>query len=452
LILRGMSEPRRSKIGHMTEFHSWPRLSPALLSNGCATVAAPAALNNDTMEDRLDSRPPASATDSATHVRNRRSSLLRIALVTNHPPPFRTPIYERIAAVPDVDLHAIFCSRREPNRSWEIPPLAFNHRFLKERFVARGSNYIHNNPDVFAQLRRVAPDVIVTTGFNPTHLYAFAYALFKGIPHVPMTDGTDVSEQALSGVHRAIRRFVYARSPAFIAASRGGLRLYHSYGVAPEHCFQSCLCIDNHAYDETPAQQPRFDLLFCGRMVAAKNPLFALHVAASLAMRLKRTVRILFVGSGAAENAVRARAAQQPGLIEAEFHGHAAQHELPHLYRAARLFLFPTQADVWGVVANEACAAGVPIIVSSHAGVAGELVVDGENGFVRPLDVEQWADCAARLLTDDSLHRRFSARSRALVRRYTFDHAANGIVDACRHAAGDRAARRLAEPSRKAGT
>ncbi|HEY4541084.1 MAG TPA: glycosyltransferase family 4 protein [Noviherbaspirillum sp.] len=379
--------------------------------------------------------------------------MLRIALVTNHPPPFRIPIYERIAEAPDVDLHAVFCSRREPNRKWDVPPLPFNHRFLKERFVARGSNFIHNNPDVFGQLQRIKPDVIVTTGFNPTHLYAFAYAQFKGIPHVPMTDGTEVSERGLSRMHKLIRRIIYARSAAFIAASRGGLRLYRSYGIDPEHCFQSCLCIDNHAYEEVrvEAEPPRFDLVFCARMVAEKNPLFALHVAASLAMRIGRTVRILFVGSGDAEQAVRACAARYPELIEAEFHGHAEQNELPHLYRSARLFLFPTQADVWGVVANEACAAGLPILVSPHAGVAGELIVDGENGYVLPLDVEQWAARAAELLTDETLYRRFAARSLALVRRYTFEHAANGIIDACRHAAGNSAQRRAMPARHKAG-
>ena len=60
------------------------------------------------------------------------------------------------------------------------------------------------------------------------------------------------------------------------------------------------------------------------------------------------------------------------------FHGFAAQRELPDLYRSAKVFLFPTLADVWGVVANEACAAGLPVIVSPHAGVAGELVRDDD--------------------------------------------------------------------------
>lgn len=430
-------------------------MKPELRPDGCAALASRIVLTSDAADDRIDSHSHLSRNERNPQRSYASARPLRIALVTNHPPPFRTPIYERIAAVPDVELNAIFCSRREPNREWEVPPLAFNHRFLKERFVTRGSNFIHNNPDVITQLRHIAPDVILTTGFNPTHLYAFAYAMFKGIPHIPMTDGTDLSEQAFSGMHRTIRRFVYARSTAFIAASRGGLRLYHGYGIAPVRCFQSCLCIDNLMYagaQRTASEPARFDLIFCGRIVDDKNPLFALHVAASLAMRLGRTVRILFVGNGDAESQVRAVAAQHPGLVEATFHGHAPQEELPLLYRSALLFLFPTRADVWGVVANEACASGLPIIVSPHAGAAGELIVDGENGFVRPLDVEQWADCAARLLTDDQLYQRFARRSLALVRRYTFDHAAKGVLDACRYAAGDRNVRRLAEPDRKAGT
>jgi glycosyltransferase involved in cell wall biosynthesis len=384
-------------------------------------------------------------------VRQPRAPGIRVALVTNHPPPFRIPVYERIAAAPDVDLHAIFCSRREPNREWEVPPLGFNHVFLKERFTVRGSNFIHNNPDIFAQLRRLAPDAVVTTGFNPTHLYAFGYAAANGISHIPMTDGTDVSEQSLSRLHKAIRRFIYARSQAFIAASRGGLRLYRNYGVAPERCFQSCLCIDNAAFAEAPSPPGHaFDLLYCGRMVAAKNPAFALDVAASLAVRLGRRVRILFVGSGDQEAQIRSMAEQQPSLVEAAFNGHADQHALPRLYRSARLFLFPTLADVWGVVANEACAAGLPILVSPHAGAAGELIVDGENGFVCRLSVDQWSEHAALLLTNEALYQRFAARSRELVKRYTFDYAATGLVDACRYAVGARGSRR-ADSNQKVG-
>lgn len=377
--------------------------------------------------------------------------MLRVALVTNHPPPFRIPIYQKIGDTRDIDLHAVFCSRREPNRQWELPAMKFNHVFLKERFVTRGSNFIHNNPDVFATLKRLSPRVIVTTGFNPTFLYAFGYAAATGAAHVPMTDGTDQSEQALSGGHRLIRRLIYARSQAFIAASHGGLRLYRSYGVPTERCFQSCLCIDNDAYVPTQDDEKRFDLVFCSRIVAEKNPLFALEVAQALARRLERRVSILFVGTGEQEDEVKAEAARLTETVASEFNGHAMQRDLPALYRSARIFLFPTQHDVWGVVTNEACAASLPVLVSPYAGVAGELVLDGENGFICMLDAEQWAERAAMLLTDANAYRRFAQRSRTLVDRYTFDHAAAGVVAACRYASGERSAATLGQADTTAG-
>ena len=325
--------------------------------------------------------------------------------------------------------------------------MMFDHVFLRERITTFKGRYIHNNPDVVGQLRAFAPDVVVTDQFNPTHLYAFGYAMFKGVAHVPMTDGTWLSEQALSRAHRLVRRFVYAKSSAFVSASIGGQKLYESYGIPAERCFKSYLCIDNDAYLQTsePAKK-KFDLIFCGSIVPEKGPLFALRVAQETAKKLGRPIRMLFVGAGSEEARAKAFAALQPNLVEAEFHGFALQHDLPALYRSARVFLFPTQADVWGVVANEACAAGLPVIVSPHAGVAGELVIGGDNGFVCELDEQAWAEHAAMLLTRDDVWQEFSRRSLMLVREYSFDNAAAGLLAACRFSLWARELSNLPRP------
>lgn len=362
-------------------------------------------------------------------------ALIKLAMVTNVPPPYRVPIYNRLGNASDISFQAFFCSEREPNRDWDLPPLDFDHVFLRQRFVTRGGRYIHNNPDVISHLKRFAPDVIITTGFNPTHLYAFGFALMKGLAHVPMTDGTHLSEQALSVLHRTVRRFVYARSGAYVSASLGGQKLYESYGVPMNGCFKSCLCVDNAAFSEERHPVPKkFDFLFCGRIEPGKNPLFALQVAVDVAKRIHRKTRILFVGAGSQEVEVMKAASQYPELVEAEFSGFASQHDLPLLYRSSHIFLFPTYADTWGVVANEACAAGLPIIVSPHAGVAGELVLDGENGFVCELDINLWTERAVTLLMKPGIYQRFSTRGRSLVSAYTFDNATSGLLSACRFA------------------
>jgi glycosyltransferase involved in cell wall biosynthesis len=362
--------------------------------------------------------------------------MLRIAHVTNNPPPYRVPVFERLGRTRDVVFQAIFCSEREPNREWDLPPLSFDHVFLRERYIAVKGRYIHHNPDVIPALKRFAPNVVVTDGFYPTQLYAFGYALAQGAAHVPLTDGTDVSERSLSGLHKLVRRLVYARSRAFLSASDGGDRLYHGYGIPAVQCFKSTLCIDNETFNpESHEVEKQFDFMFCGRIEPVKNPLFALSVALETAKKLGRKTRLLFVGSGSLEPHVKAAAALRPDLVEAVFHGFAAQNELPALYRSARIFLFPTLYDPWGVVGNEACAAGLPVLVSPQAGISGELVLNFQNGFVCDLDVNLWAQRAASLLSREELWQHFSRRSLSLVKKYTFDNAASGFLAACRFAA-----------------
>ncbi|HZX28419.1 MAG TPA: glycosyltransferase family 4 protein [Telluria sp.] len=360
--------------------------------------------------------------------------MLKIALVTNELPPYRTPVFSRLARLPDVELHVIACIDKEPIRHWNSPALTCAHTILKPSYFTFQTRFIHHNWDVFAALRACSPDVVVTDGFNPTHLYAFAYARAKGCAHVAMTDGTLESESILTSLHRLARREVYRRSQAFVAASRGGQALFDSYGVARGARFTSCLAIDNDAFAKaTPTYAP-YDLMFSGRMVPVKNPLFVLDVGVAAARRLGRPVRILMAGSGAMEEEIRAHAALFPGLIDVHLHGFAAQEELPGLYKSARVFMFPSRWDPWGVVANEACAAGLPVLISPHAGAANELVRDGENGYVLELDLEPWTERAAQLLTDPALCERMGARGQEIVSGYTFDRAARGIADACRYA------------------
>ena len=56
--------------------------------------------------------------------------------------------------------------------------------------------------------------------------------------------------------------------------------------------------------------------------------------------------------------------------------------ELPRFYAHALAFVHPALAEPWGLVINEAMAAGLPIISSSDVGSAEELVDDGVNGFL----------------------------------------------------------------------
>lgn len=383
------------------------------------------------LKQTLPNESPLAPGDSEHFEREMHSTVnLRVAMVTNIPAPYRLPVFEQVAGVPGVDLCVYFCSGREPDREWDLEKSAFKQVYLHEKFITFHGRYIHTNPDIWRQLRAFRPDVVITTGFNPTHLLAYAHARWSGARHVAMTDGTLQSESKLTSIHRWIRRIVYAGSSSFIGASNGSLDLYRSYGIDESRMFKSHLCTNNSAFFINSHVGKRFDFIFCGRFVTGKNPLFAIQVAQRVSQILRRRVSILFVGSGDLESDLHLLANEAAQEVDCVFAGFARQHQLPHLYGSARILLFPTQRDVWGVVVNEACAAGLPIIVSPFAGSVGELVRDKVNGFVLPLNDQQWADAAARLLSDDRLYLEMSTRSREMVQDFNFENAVAGIVSA----------------------
>lgn len=359
---------------------------------------------------------------------------IRVAMVTNIPAPYRIPVYERVVRDPRIELCVFFCSGREPDREWDLQEARYSQVFLKEKFITYRGRFIHCNPDAWSRLSAFKPDVVITTGFNPTFLVAFAHAWAHGARHVAMTDGTFFTEQGLSGVHRWVRRRVYARTSAFIGASVGSFELYRSYGVDDADLFQSHLCADNAAYSPVPDAQKLHDFVYSARFIPAKNPLFAMEVARAVAQKIGRRTRLLMMGSGELDEALREHAKAMSQEVEVTFAGFVRQADLPRHYASAHVMLFPTQIDTWGVVANEAMAAGVPVLVTPMAGVANDLVLDGVNGRVLPLDLPAWTTAAAQLLMDPSCRSSFSTQAQDRVQHYSYDAAAQGICDAVHHA------------------
>ncbi len=82
------------------------------------------------------------------------------------------------------------------------------------------------------------------------------------------------------------------------------------------------------------------------------------------------------------------------------FPGFRQIEELPRFYAHAMAFVHPALAEPWGLVINEAMAAGLPILSSSNVGAAEELVDDGVNGYCfDPTSTASIAQAIARFLS-----------------------------------------------------
>ncbi|MBV5330241.1 MAG: glycosyltransferase [Chlorobium sp.] len=353
---------------------------------------------------------------------------MKVVMVTNIPAPYRIPILNRVAACLGVNFLVIFCARIEPNRQWDFEQFDFSHVYLKENFSKSKGFFIHNNLDVISVLRQFRPDVVITTGFNPTFLYAWLYALLSGCHHVPMTDGWLLSESALSRMHKVVRHLVYRTSRAFIGASKKSLDLYRSYGVAESSLFQSHLCIDNKRFSNLAQTADRqFDIMFSGQFIERKMPDFFVDVACKV-NNMRGAVKVLLLGDGPLKDHVLKRFTAAG--IEFTDAGFVSQEELPSYYSRAKLLLFTTNNDPWGIVANEALASGTPVVTSPNSGAAYDLVVDGWNGYVLESNVDLWAEKVVELLSHNQCWSVLHFNALKSVEKFNFDNAADGIVAA----------------------
>jgi glycosyltransferase involved in cell wall biosynthesis len=104
-----------------------------------------------------------------------------------------------------------------------------------------------------------------------------------------------------------------------------------------------------------------------GQLIARKN-VGALLEAFAQVRGPDDTLSI--VGTGPLEADLRARAAGLGLHGAVTFHGHLQQDGLIEVYAAASTMVLPSTREVWGLVVNEALAAGLHAVVSTKCGIA----------------------------------------------------------------------------------
>jgi len=306
---------------------------------------------------------------------------------------------------------------------WDAGEMSHEHVFLKND----GKTKIHSDPNIIRYLYKISPDVVITCGFSPTCIYAFAWACLYNKKRISFLDTTVRHEAGLSLVHKAVRRIVFSMSHAFIGCSDQTAHFYASYGIPDSRIFKSHNAISDIFYKFAHNGAPKYDVIFSGQIIERKLPFFFADVCRELKKRIN-SVRILIMGDGLLRNQLLDKM-KLYGLCF-DYAGHMPQSRLPEMYSRGKLLLFPTQCDTWGVVAHEALARGIPVITCEAAGVSGELIRHGINGFVLPIEKKVWADHIQRLLLDEKLYDQMKMNAVDASKEITSERSAQGIMDA----------------------
>jgi 1,2-diacylglycerol 3-alpha-glucosyltransferase len=117
------------------------------------------------------------------------------------------------------------------------------------------------------------------------------------------------------------------------------------------------------------------------------------------------------------------------------FPGFKQYEELPSYYAGASVFVHASTTEQWGLVVNEAMAAGLPVIVSSRCGCVSDLVIHGKTGLVfDPTNTNVLAEHMIRLSNNQGECETMSHAAKNLIRDWGPDRFHDGMSRAVEHA------------------
>jgi glycosyltransferase involved in cell wall biosynthesis len=340
--------------------------------------------------------------------------MLSVDWVTNIPTPYRNHLHERMAEIfprhgLDVTVH--FMAWSEPDRHWQFEPadLAYPHRVHRGIHPRLGSIDLHFNPGLLAGLARSPADVLVVGGwFSPSHILApyLAGRLAGSRPfRFLYSESHALSVKRHSGPAHALKSRIVARYDGYIVPGdpqRAYLELLDPAAVRRPFVKLPNL-IDEAIYVErVGVERGRREALRRSLDVADDRQLWLCPARLEPFKGLDRFVPLLrgiegvdllVAGDGSLRGALEERVRRE--ALPVRLLGACDQDTMLRLYAAADLFVLPSLQDPCPLSPIEACAAGLPLLVSRRIGNLHEVCEEGGNGWT--LDPEAPGETAATL-------------------------------------------------------
>ncbi len=334
----------------------------------------------------------------------------RVALLTNFVQPYRRPLFQAIAKRLN-ELRIFVSTPMEPNRPWLPNEQGLDVVHQKSFFITRPWRhprgfsedvYIHIPYDTLAQLWRYAPHVIISgqMGFQ-TLLSLFYRWLRPSTKLILLATVSEHSEQGRGWLRTWLRRWMLPGMDAVLANGESGARYLQRFGVTRERIFFTPYTMDNAPFLALPLERDSKQanrLLYSGQLVSRKGlqPFLAV-LQRWCRQNPERNVEFWLLGEGVLRSELERMLL--PSNLVLNFVGVVQYDQLPDIYAQCGILAFPTLADEWGVVVNEAMAAGMPVLGSLYSQAVEELVVNDETGWTyRPDQPEEMYEALDRAM------------------------------------------------------
>jgi len=371
----------------------------------------------------------------------------RLVVITEIIAPYRIPVFNALARQQGIDLHVIFLAENDPGlRQWHVyrNELRFSYQIIRSWRRRLGKVSLLLNWGLTSALHEARPAAIICGGYGYVACWrAKAWAKRNRIPFLVWVE-SNANDQRSGGVliESLKTRFLRDCDGAVVPGTRSA-EYVGGFGIAEELIFTAPNAVDNELFArgsgsvraEVDVKRATLGLpsryfLYVGRLIREKGVFDLLEAYRNLAPELQETTSLVLSGDGPARKELEEIARRiTPGKIF--FPGFVQRDQLATLYGPAEVFVFPTHSDPWGLVANEAMACGLPVIITNVAGCTEDLVQDGWNGRVvaarSPADL---ATAMTQIASDPELRNLMGQRSLERIASHSPENCAAGMARA----------------------
>jgi hypothetical protein len=296
---------------------------------------------------------------------------------------------------------------------------------------------------IFSALDHFRPDLIYGQTEFSMQIAGRLYARRRGLPfllcshtnyeHYIANYITSVDSEVLKATVRFLMRRIFGTADAVVTPSHSMERILKSYGIyKPIHVIPSGISpnFTPRSYDEAsrhraalaaryPALAGRRILLFAGRVTEEKNTDFLVSLLERL-LADRSDLALLILGDGPHRPSLEALVASRALADRVAFTGYLPRSELPLIYAACDVFVFPSKTETLGLCTIEAMAVGTPVVAIGEMGTL-DLMRGDHGGFMVRDDIEEFAQAVLRLLGDEELWRSKSAEAIAWAGQYSVE-------------------------------
>ena len=352
------------------------------------------------------------------------SKQIKILFLTNVPSPYRVHFFNILGTKCDLTVLYQKKSSTERNNQW----VAEKVNKYKSIFL-RGINTGVDNAlcfEVIKYLNKNYDAIIICGNASPTEILAIEWCKLRKIKYFLEADGAFINPK--KGVKEKLKKHLIRGGELFFSTCIEHDKYYEYYGANQSkivrYHFSSLFKKDilNQVVSKKEKNILRNKLKMKEKKIVLAVGQFIYRKGFDLllksATQLPDDVGIYIIGDAATEEYISF--IHENGLKNIHFEGFKTKLELEKYYKAADVFVLPTREDIWGLVINEAMAYGLPVITTERCNAGLELIKNGENGYVIPVD--NYTELTDKIIKTLENSNKMGEKSLAVIKNYTIEN------------------------------